>query len=145
MAFYWNDSSSQATSADASGNSDQLKDFIAEASMQPSILKEKSSAIFLSRKIAVQLCNFLLQPIEDEEDIDISLSLQEFGLDSLVALELRSWWKQTLGFDISVLEMLGMGSIEMLGERAAKGLAAKLEVHAGDENEERAYLAMKAP
>jgi hypothetical protein len=43
-------------------------------------------------------------------------------MDSLVAIEVRQWWKSVFGFDISVLEMMGMGSLEDLGAHAAKGM-----------------------
>ena len=39
-----------------------------------------------------------------------------------MALELRAWWKQVFSFDISVLEMLGMGSLDALGQHAADKL-----------------------
>ena len=35
---------------------------------------------------------------------------------------LKSWWKQVFGFKLGVLEMLGIGSLEALGEHAVKGL-----------------------
>lgn len=48
------------------------------------------------------------------------------GLDSLVAIEMRNCWRQSLGFDVTVLEILGVGSIEQLGELAATRLHEKL-------------------
>lgn len=33
-----------------------------------------------------------------------------------------SWWKQVFGFDFSVLEMLGTGTLEALGGHAATGI-----------------------
>ncbi len=54
--------------------------------------------------------------------MQISLSLPDLGVDSLVAAEMRQWWKQVFGFDVSVLEMLAMGTLEALGMHAADGL-----------------------
>lgn len=58
-------------------------------------------------------------------DRPIPPSLSDAGVDSLVAIEIRNWWKQNLGADISVLELLGGGSIEQLGAMAAQRLKAK--------------------
>jgi aryl carrier-like protein len=63
--------------------------------------------------------SFLLKP---EEDLVTSCSLSELGMDSLVAIEVKQWWKATFEFDISVLELMGMGSLDVLGEHAAHGM-----------------------
>jgi hypothetical protein len=39
--------------------------------------------------------------------MDTSASLSQLGMDSLVGVEMRSWWRQAFGFGISVLELLG--------------------------------------
>lgn len=57
--------------------------------------------------------------------IDLSLTLTATGVDSLVAIEVRNWWKQNLGVDVSVLELMGGGSVEQLGELAAKRIKEK--------------------
>jgi hypothetical protein len=46
--------------------------------------------------------------------MQLNVGLGDLGMDSLVAIEMRSWWKTTFGFDISVLELLGMGSLQAL-------------------------------
>jgi hypothetical protein len=52
-------------------------------------------------------------------------------MDSLVGVEMRSWWRQAFGFDISVLELLGMGNLDGLGKHAAEGFLKTLsEEHA---------------
>jgi hypothetical protein len=43
-------------------------------------------------------------------------------MDSLVGVEIRSWWRQAFGFDISILELLGIGNLDGLGRHAANGL-----------------------
>ena len=85
------------------------------------MLKLPETAKLLATEIGKKLFDLLLKP---HENLNIALPLLDLGLDSLVAIELRSWWKQVLKFDISVLEMLGMGSLEALGQHAAEGLYA---------------------
>ncbi|UKZ74592.1 hypothetical protein TrVFT333_002262 [Trichoderma virens FT-333] len=60
--------------------------------------------------------------LKSEDDLDVSTSLATLNLDSSVGVEMRSWWRQAIGFDITVLEMLGMGTLEGLGWHAAQGL-----------------------
>jgi NAD(P)-dependent dehydrogenase (short-subunit alcohol dehydrogenase family) len=117
MAVYHN---SSADMADGSGaGSDVLKTFLLNVKKEPSILKSSDSIQLLAVEIGKKLFSFLLKP---EDDLDISVSLSSLGLDSLVGVEVRSWWRQTLGFDITVLEMLGMGTLEGLGKHAAQGM-----------------------
>ena len=48
-----------------------------------------------------------------------------------MGIELRAWWKQALGFDISVLEMLGKGTLEALGQHAANELTKVIQAEQG--------------
>ncbi|KAJ3575044.1 hypothetical protein NPX13_g4163 [Xylaria arbuscula] len=48
-------------------------------------------------------------------------------LDSMIAADLRVWWKFEFGLTISVLEMLAMEILRALGEKPAKELAEKYE------------------
>ncbi|KAH8658158.1 KR domain-containing protein [Xylariales sp. PMI_506] len=151
FAIYYNSSGGEVTS-NKSGTSSKLAEFIASATSDPFVLMSASSVEFLARHIAMQLLALLLRPVEDESEIDVSRSLQDIGLDSLVAIEMRSWWKTTFQFDISVLEMLGIGSILALGERAAEGLRDRFggcgqQGHADEQNKVdlAQHLAVKMP
>jgi hypothetical protein len=55
----------------------------------------------------------------------LSLSLSVVGVDSLVAIELRNWWRQRLRLDISVLEILEKDFIGKLSQHALDGLAER--------------------
>ncbi|KAI1209352.1 fatty acid synthase S-acetyltransferase [Annulohypoxylon truncatum] len=116
MAAYHNASSG---SADAAASNEILKTFLASVKADPSLLKAAESSKTLALEIGKKLFDLLLKP---QEDLNTSLSLVDLGLDSLVAIELRTWWKQVFAFDISVLEMLGMGSLDALGQHAVEGL-----------------------
>jgi NADPH:quinone reductase-like Zn-dependent oxidoreductase len=131
MAYYTNlDSSSQTSSASGSGEDPPtraIKEFINQVLAEPTILTQPDTAIFLARQIAKKIAIMLLRPLENKDDseIDISCSLQDAGLDSLVSIEMRSWWRTTFGSEITILQMLGVKNVMALGERATEGLKTK--------------------
>ena len=100
-------------------SNDILKSTLASCKADTSLLKSPEVAKIFSIEIGKKLFDLLLKP---QEDLSTSWSLVDLGLDSLVALELRSWWKQVFGFDITVLVMMGMGSLDALGQHAADEL-----------------------
>ncbi|KAE9966490.1 hypothetical protein EG328_008894 [Venturia inaequalis] len=53
-------------------------------------------------------------------DVDTSQSLSIYGVDSLVAVGLRSWFGKADGADVSILDILGRISIGELGMIAAQ-------------------------
>lgn len=100
-----------------------LKSYIAGAKADISILKTPDATAFFASEIGKRLFALLLKP---EQELNMSLSLVDLGMDSLVGIELRTWWKQAFGFDVSVLEILGMGTLEALGKHAAEGVTRTL-------------------
>ncbi|GJC78307.1 highly reducing polyketide synthase gloL [Colletotrichum liriopes] len=151
MGFYFNSDSEKATITKDSSDQGVLVSFLKSVTADPGLLSSPDSPVFIARQIAAQLFRLLLKPADNEQDIDVSISLQDAGLDSLVAVEMRSWWKGTFGFDISVLEMLGMGSIAALGERAVRGLkesigeASETRDDGGEKHDTEGYLKLKMP
>ena len=85
---------------------------------------EKESAEFLAGQIGKQLLNFMLLT-DSAEEIDVGKAPSDLGVDSLVSIEIRNWWRQMFGFEINVLEILNAKSIRALGEMAATGLREK--------------------
>ena len=100
-------------------SSSSLQTFILKAKGDAASLSRAESAHFLAREIGKKVFSFLLKP---EEDLKTSSSLSDLGMDSLVAIELRQWWKSVFGFDTSVLELMGMGTLDDLGAHAASGM-----------------------
>ena len=101
----------------------ELKEFLTRVTNQPDLLSEKSSKEYLAGEIGKKIFNFIMR---SEQDMDVALSLLQIGLDSLMAIELRRWWKQMFGVEISVLEIMKSGTIAELGELAARGLVKRL-------------------
>lgn len=118
MGFYHNNVEKVESNR---GSSNELREFLARASDDPVILAHGESAIYLAIEIGKKIYSFMLKP---EDDLDISLTLSQIGLDSLMAIELRRWWKLALGLQISVLEIMATGSVEALGLLAAQQLQA---------------------
>ena len=126
MAFYHNIS---GIGTDPGASTASLKVYINSARADSSILESGDAAAFFANEIGKKLLQLLMQP---EEELNTSLSLADLGLDSLVGTELAAWWKQMFGFKTSVLEMLGKGTLESLGQHAADGLLKAFRTERGD-------------
>jgi aryl carrier-like protein len=120
MAMYHNVRG--GNSSEAGGGDDSLRSFLASVKANPQALRTPETTNMISLEIGRQLFSLLL---ETEQTPDTEMSLTDLGLDFMVAVELRAWWKLVFGLDISVLEMLAMGTLEALGKRAAEELASK--------------------
>ena len=139
MSLYRNRESLTAAS-DCRLENESLGRFLVAVAKEPSMLTESSNASFLTREIGLRLCNIMLR---SEEDLDVKKPLAALGVDSLVAIEIRNWWRQSLGLEISVLEVVNAESIERLGKTALEGLQCKYQVL--KESDGDTYLLMKAP
>ncbi|KAJ5645285.1 hypothetical protein N7507_011296 [Penicillium longicatenatum] len=110
----------------ASGNVDNgLKMFLADASRDPIILDQPDSLTLLRDELGRKIVSFIFKP---DEEIDTLKPLADMGIDSLVVIEIRNWWCQTLGLEISVMEFLNAGNIDGLAHIALKGFKAKFQL-----------------
>jgi NAD(P)-dependent dehydrogenase (short-subunit alcohol dehydrogenase family)/aryl carrier-like protein len=100
-------------------DANSLKSFLARAKQEPDSLRKPEVVEYIALEIGKQLMNLLLKP---DDELDTGLPLDQIGLDSLVGIELRSWWTRTFGFNISVLQLMGSGTLEELGKQAVEGL-----------------------
>ena len=66
----------------------------------------------ISKALIERLSSALGVPIES---LDSSKPLHAYGVDSLVAVELRNWCKQKLDADIAVFEILGEATFQDIG------------------------------
>lgn len=101
---------------------DHLKQFLSSVMADPSKLRKKESADTIAQELGKCVSNFLMK---GNEEIELGSTLSAVGVDSLVAIEVRNWWRQNLGIDVSVLELMSGGTIEQLGELATKRLAER--------------------
>ncbi|KAL8942774.1 MAG: hypothetical protein Q9216_001459 [Gyalolechia sp. 2 TL-2023] len=99
-----------------------LEKFLIRVENQPDSLDDMSSERYLAEEIGRKIFNFNMRP---EDDMTVSLTLAQIGLDSLMAIEIRRWWNQVLGFEISIFEIMNSGTIAELGTLAADGLKEK--------------------
>jgi len=120
MAIYRN--IQKTSSLETDETTDHLKQFLASVMSDPGKLDQKTSVEMIATELALCVTSFLMK---GDDEIDLSLSLAAAGVDSLVAIEVRNWWRQSLGIEVSVLELMNGGSIEALGEMAAKRLKDK--------------------
>lgn len=110
----------KVSSAETASTASHLKQFLQSVSKEPSKLDQKASVDIIANELANCISTFL-----GSDKIDLQLTVSAAGVDSLVAIEIRNWWKTNLGIDISVLELLSGGTIEQLGATAAQRLQAK--------------------
>ncbi|PNP38378.1 hypothetical protein TGAMA5MH_09736 [Trichoderma gamsii] len=108
-----------AGTSSSNGGSEDFGQFIKSVHATPSLLDTPSNTDFLTSQIGLCIYNLMSR---DVKDLDLSLSLIQLGVDSLVSIEIRNWWRRTLGVSISALEFMGAGSITNLGKLAAKAI-----------------------
>ncbi|KAI1361957.1 KR domain-containing protein [Xylaria arbuscula] len=124
MSMYHN---IRATSSSAgSDSSNGLKVFLERASADgdpAQFLLNDANVSYLATEIGTRIFHFMMR---DAADLDISASISAIGMDSLMAIELRRWWKQAFAVDVTVLEIMGAGTIMVLGRLAGEGIGKRL-------------------
>jgi hypothetical protein len=68
----------------------------------------------------------------DVKSIDATQALHVYGVDSLVAVELRAWLLKELAAEVAVFDIIGEGSIKVLGALVARK-STLVQVSEGDE------------
>lgn len=114
----------EASQSTRSGTgSEGLRSFLVSLLSEPEKLDLPASSTFLAQEISKRVFAFLMK---EDATIDVSQTLTSMGADSLVAIEIRNWWKVTLGVEISVLELSDpSNTMERLGALAAQRLREK--------------------
>jgi acyl carrier protein len=94
---------------DAGGNEDILRRLVTVTSMQ-------EAADVIAESLMQRLSKAIGVPLKN---LDATKQMNQYGVDSLVAVELRNWFKWKLDADIAVFEMLGKVTFEEMGRVAA--------------------------
>ncbi|KAL9609603.1 MAG: hypothetical protein Q9167_005646 [Letrouitia subvulpina] len=126
MAVYRNLESASGASGGAA-NSEGLKQFLRDCQKNPALLDLPDSVTFLAKETGTTLFGFMMR---SEEDLDLNVPLGSLGVDSLVSIELRNWFRQKVGVEFTVLEVVNSGSLMLLGEHAAGKLKEKFQARA---------------
>ena len=100
----------------------QLAQFLLRCAQDPSLLDEEASEHLLAREINLHVFSIMLK---EAEDLDMEKGLSALGVDSLMAIELRRWWKRALGLELSVLEIMGLDTLKELSKVTAQRLKVK--------------------
>ncbi|KAM7200788.1 hypothetical protein V8F33_003719 [Rhypophila sp. PSN 637] len=126
------------SNSNSGGKSNALAEFRSKIKKEgPSALDDEGAVVnFLAQQIGECLKTLLI--ISDGADLNLGLGLAELGVDSLIAIELQSWWVQNLGISVTILELTNSPSVLELGKLARKrileGMGASSVVEgAGDE------------
>ena len=133
--------SGSTTVSQRSSTDEGLMRFMGAAALDPSRLQTEEAMEYLVDHIRERVHGFLMVP---DKDLDLNTTLNDTGLDSLVAIELRNWWRQNLGSEISVLELLN-ANVKQLGAIAAERLRAKIEGKSSDGKTQTAHAEPEEP
>ncbi|PHH63369.1 hypothetical protein CDD81_6066 [Ophiocordyceps australis] len=93
--------------------------FIKNAVADPSILDVQANLQVLTQHIGQVVYGLMSRELSE---VDASMTLAGLGVDSLVTIEIRNWWRRVFGVAVSVLELMAAGSIGQLGIMAAEGI-----------------------
>ncbi|KAK3989943.1 putative polyketide synthase [Cladorrhinum sp. PSN332] len=100
-------------------------DLISRARLDPNILQSRDSARTFGVEIGRRV-RAMMVVADQDSDIDVGLTLKQMGVDSLIAVELRQWWKLSFGIDMTTLEIMGGGNLQDLGAITAGKLLEAL-------------------
>ena len=140
MAFYddqkghaWgNHQKNQGSSV--TGSAAALDDFVLRVSREPAELDSPLSVEFLADQIFRRVQSFLMRDEETHSSVDNSmygLSLASLGMDSLMTIEIRNWWRQIFGTSVSLLQLTSAPNFMQLGKLAARQLRDRYLVGPG--------------
>ncbi|KOS18114.1 Nonribosomal peptide synthetase 14 [Escovopsis weberi] len=99
-----------------------------------SLAANRDEALEILRESCADKLRSLLQL--GSQKIDEDAPLLELGIDSLVAVEMRSWFLKSLKVDIPVLKIVGGASLSELCQRALEKLSNELVANASAQAEE---------
>lgn len=110
--------------------------------VQLNLAKVLESAASLDERVALLTTKFVEKAAAvmglDVESIDTASSLTSYGLDSIVAIELRKWMKSNTNVDLPLFELLGGKSIKTLVTNIASRIKTTVNGAADDSHHQNA-------
>lgn len=98
-----------------------IRDIISSLKTTPELIYHPETLAKITAEISATLCQLM---IVSEDSFNPEMTLDSMGIDSLVSIEIRNWWKREIGSEISVLEILNAGTVAGLG-KVARDCVAK--------------------
>lgn len=109
-------------SGGADAGNEELKKFLKDCAVNTPMLDDPANHEFLGYQIGKTLFGFMLR---GDEEVDLGVPLADLGVDSLVGIELRNWFRHGLGVDVTVLDIMNVGNLLGLGKFTAGKLKEK--------------------
>jgi hypothetical protein len=78
---------------------------------------QDEASTFIGQKLLEKISSLMAIPLPS---LKLDGSIVDYGIDSLVAIEMRNWMRQDLGCNLGTFEILGSKSIASLGELATQ-------------------------
>ncbi|OJJ96674.1 hypothetical protein ASPACDRAFT_46846 [Aspergillus aculeatus ATCC 16872] len=111
---------SNSEGPDLGEQEDKLRYFLAEIDKDPSILNDPDT----ENQFTYELGKMIATPMSYPEDMELE-ELAAIAIDSLMAIEIRSWFRRHFKFEISLLEIANAGTVGGLSKATMKILRAK--------------------
>lgn len=109
----------QSPTAEPGPSSNGLADFILHLRSDPTGLDSPSSLTLIAREIASRLFGLLSRELDPADEVVLaSVSLASLGIDSLITIEVRNWWKRTFGSQISSMQLINANNFLQLASLA---------------------------
>ena len=102
------------------GTKEQKGDNAADLRSLPQCIAKATSISDAATAITTRLVSKLARTLSiSTEDIDLSKPMHRYGVDSLVAVEIRNWFVKEVGADVAVFEILSGQSLVGIGRLSA--------------------------
>lgn len=118
---------SQYVTAEPSPSSHGLADFISHLRSSPTELDSPATLTLTAREIASRIFGLLSRDLDQTDEVFLaSVSLASLGIDSLITIEVRNWWKRTFSSQISSSQLMNARNFLQLAEL---GIAQLMEAN----------------
>jgi acyl carrier protein len=122
------DSAADDEAALSLNESNSIQRFVRDAKQNPNSLDDDAEGKeeFLAAQIFEAVKSLLIFDTDDDVEEDDSLNMADLAVDSLMAIELQNWWRQSMGTQVSILELTQGNSALELGKLARARLLEEL-------------------